>query len=566
MVSQPSGSSAHTPAPRQRGRASRAQLRGLALGALVGVTAGACAGRDAPPRGGTVVIGAVADLDTGNPLVSVDAWANEVHRYVLFMPLLQLGPELEYTPYLARSWDMAGDTAVVFHLRHDVRWHDGQPTTAEDVLFTYERATDPATGFSNSDYFAGWTGGEVVDSYTVRFHLEPRPDPLAGLPFTPIVPKHLLDTIPAERLRQAAFNRSPVGNGPFRFVSRRANDRWVFEANDDFPADLGGRPNIDRLVWRVIPENSAQLTELRVGEADLILQPRADQVTELAQRPGLRAVVKASRQFAFIVWNERRPPLDDARVRRALAMAIDREAIVERFRQGFGTPGLTTVLPFHWAYDDSLRPLPHAPDSAVALLAAAGVADRDGDGMLERADGKPFALELELPAGSEYYRDLAEVVRHDLSAIGVRMSTKPTEGTTLFGDLTSSERRFDAALLGWVGDFRLDLHDVFHSEALDGPYQFASYRNPRLDSLLDAASAETDRTRAAPLWHRVQQILLRDQPWTLLFYQTDAFLARDRVHGLDMDIRGVLVNVGRWWVGSDGERAVGDSASAAGVR
>ncbi len=517
----------------------------LALPALA-----ACARDDASRGGGTVVIGAGNDLDAGNPLLSVDAWTNEVHRYVLFMPLLQLGPELEYTPYLAQSWELVGDTAVVFHLRHDVRWHDGAPTTAEDVLFTFQRATDPATGFSNSDYFKGWSAGEVMDSFTVRFHLEPRPDPLAGLPFTPIVPKHLLDTIPPERLRQAEFNRRPVGNGPFRFVSRRMNDRWVFEANDDFPEALGGRPRLDRVVWRVIPENSAQLTELRVGEVDLILQPRPEQVTELAERPELRAVVKPSRQFAFIVWNELRPPLDDARVRRALAMAVDREAILQRFRQGFGEVAVAPVLPSHWAYDDSLLPLPYAPDSARALLAAAGIEDRDGDGMLDRPDGDAFTIELELPAGSDYYRDIAEAVRHDLAGVGVRMSTRPTEGTTLFADLTSPKRNFDAALLGWVGDFRLDLHDVFHSEAVTGPYQFASYRNPRLDALMDAASAEPDRGRAIPMWHRVQGILLQDQPWTLLFYQTDAFLARERVHALDMDIRGALVHVTDWYVGT----------------
>lgn len=514
----------------------------------VGVLAG-CGHASPVRRGNTVVIGAGSDLDSGDPLVSVDAWTNEIHRYVLFMPLLRLGPDLQYMPYLARSWELLGDTGVVFHLRHDVRWHDGEPTTAEDVLFTYQRATDPATMFANAEYFAGWTGGEVVDSFTVRFRFHPRPEPLSGLPFTPIVPKHLLDTIPPERLRQAAFNRNPVGNGPFRFVSQRANDRWIFEANPDFPRALGGPPRLDRLVWRVIPENSAQITEIRVGQVDLVLQPRPEQVLDLEHRDGLSALVKPARQFSFIVWNERRPPLEDARVRRALAMGIDRAAIVQHFRKGFGSVGVAPVLPFHWAYDSALEPLPFSPDSARTLLAAAGLVDRDGDSILERPDGTPFTLEIKLQSGSDYTRDIAEAVRHDLAALGVRISTRPTEGTMLFDDLTSPERRFDAALIGWVADFRLDFHDTFHSDAVGGPYQFASYRNPRLDSVLDAASAETDRERAMPLWHRVQAILLHDQPWTLLYYQTDAFLARNRVHGIDMDIRGALVNVAHWWVG-----------------
>lgn len=509
-------------------------------------------GEEAGPRpGGTLVIAASSDLDFANPLVSADAWTNEVLRYALFTPLIQYGPGLEYEPYLAESWELLADTGVVFHLRRDVRWHDGVPTTASDVLFTFDRARDPTTGFPNADYFARWRGGEAIDSYTVRFRFEPHAEPLAGWPFTPVVPKHLLDSIPPERLRQVAFNRAPVGNGPFRFVSQRANDRWVFDANADFPEGLGGRPLLDRLVWRVIPDNSAQLTELRAGEADLVLQPRPEQVRALDGRGGIRAVVKPSRQFSFVAWNGRRPPLDDPRVRRALTMAIDREELLHGLRKGFGTLAAGPIMAHHWAHDAALEPLPFTPDSARALLAEAGIRDREDDGQLELPDGSPFRIELKLPAGSDYNRDLAEAIRADLAEIGVRMTTRPTEVTTLFADVTSPERPFDAALLGWSGDFRLDLHDVFHSDAVDGPYQFASYGNAMVDSLMDQAAVEVDRDRARPLWQQVQAILRAEQPWTILYYQTDAFLARDRVQGVEMDIRGALVSLPGWWVEAD---------------
>lgn len=505
-------------------------------------------GEAAPRQGGTVVIGAGSDLDFANPLVSVDAWTNELLRYVLFTPLIRYGPDLTYEPALAESWEMDGDTAVVFHLRRDVAWHDGRPTTAHDVLFTFERAKDPATAFPNADYFAHWTGGVVVDSYTVRFDFEPHAEPLGGWPFTPVVPEHALDTVPPEQLRQTSFNTAPLGNGPFRFVSRRAGDRWVFEANPDYPDGLGGPPNLARLVWRVIPENSAQVAEVRVGEVDLALQPRPASVRAEAQREGLRAVLKPSRQFSFIAWNGRRPPLDDARVRRALALAIDREEILMALRSGLGEPGVSPVAPFHWAWAEELEPLPFDPDSARALLAAAAVRDTDGDRILERRDGSDFDIEIRFYAGTDFSRDVAEAVRADLAAVGVDVTTRPTELTTLFADVTSPDRQFDAALLGWAADFRLDLRDLFHSDALGGPYQFSSYANPEVDSLLDRATAEQDRERAIPLWHRIQGILLEEQPWTLLYYQTDAFLARERVRALEMDIRGALVNVADWWV------------------
>ena len=525
--------------------------------ALVLATA-ACT--DAPQReGGTVVIAAGSDLDFANPLVSVDAWTNEVLRYVLFTPLIRYGPELTYAPALAESWEAEGDTAVVFHLRRDVRWHDGRPTTAHDVLFTFERAVDPETGFPNASYFARWTGGVVVDSFTVRFTMEPHAEPLGGWPFTPIVPAHVLDTVPAAELRQTAFNTNPVGNGPFRFVSHRPGDRWVFEANESHPDGLGGPPRLDRLVWRVIPDNSAQIAELRAGEADLALQPRPGDVRSMAEREGIRAVLKPSRQFSFLAWNGRRPPLDDARVRRALALAIDRQEILTALRGGLGELGVGPVGPFHWAWADALEPLAFDPDSARALLAAAGIRDTDDDGILELPDGQDFELELKLYSGTDFNRDVAEAVRGDLAGLGVAVTTRPTELTTLFADVTSPERRFDAALLGWSADFRLDLRDLFHSDALEGPYQFASYSSAEVDSLLDEAGRVLDRERALPIWVRIQEILLAEQPWTLLYYQTDAFLARERVRGLDVDIRGALVNVADWWVEVDPGGPDGDA-------
>lgn len=533
-----------------------------ALVACVLLAAAACGDPgDEPRRGGTVVIAAGTDLDHANPLVSADQWTSELLRFALFTPLVQYDEDLGLEPVLAESWAMAGDTAVTFHLRRDIRWHDGTPTTAYDVQFTFDRAKNPETGFPNAAYFSRWTRSEVVDSYTVRFTMERHAEPLAGWPFTPIVPRHLLDTVPVGAMRQAAFNRHPVGNGPFRFVSQRTNDRWVFERNPDYPEALGGPALVDRVVWRVIPENAAQIAELRAGEADLVLQPRPEQVVELAEREGFRAVVKPSRQFLFIAWNGQRGVLADARVRRALSMGIDREAIVQAFREGYGQVVHGPVMPTHWAYDQDLEPVPFSPDSARVLLAEAGLEDRDRDGVLENEAGEPFRIELKVAAGSDYYRDMAEAIRDDLAALGVDVRTRATEFNTLAADVTSPERRFDAFLLGWAGDFRLDLEDLFHSGSRGQPYQFASYANPELDSLMHRASAEPDRAEALPMWHRVQEILRDDQPWTIIFYQRDALLLRDRLKGVDMDIRGVLLSLPEWWVS---EGAPADSVAMGG--
>jgi peptide/nickel transport system substrate-binding protein len=537
------------PAPRRIAR-----VRLLAV-ALIAAVVSACADRtpsgaaaDAPAYGGTVVIAGNADLEHLNSLVAGERYSQEVNRYLLFLPLVHFGPRLDYEPALAESWELFGDTAAVFRLRRDVRWHDGAPTTARDVVFTLERARDPVTAFPNAEYFTHWTGVAALDEFTVQFTFAPHNEPLAGLPFLPIMPAHLLDTVPAARMRQASFNRRPVGNGPFRFVEYRANDRWVFEANPDFPEALGGRPFIDRLVWRPIPDATAQIAELTAGSADLILTPRAEEFARLAGRDGLRGIERPGRQYANVIWNGRVAPLGDARVRRALTLAIDRRQLIHTLRAGYGEPAVGPIGPFHWAYDDALEPLPYDPDAARALLREAGLADRTGDGVLNLPDGRPFQIELKIPAGSVINRDIAEMVRSNLAAVGVRVVARPVDFATMIQDFTSPARNFEAIVLAWESDFRINLRDLFHSGAHAGPYQMASYTNPRVDSLIDAVAFAADRSAAKPLYDEIQQILREEQPWSFLYYYPDLVLLRDRLQGVEMDIRGALLNAPRWWV------------------
>jgi peptide/nickel transport system substrate-binding protein len=502
--------------------------------------------------GSTVVIAAASDLQALNSLVAAEGYTNEVVRFMLFLPLVQFTPDLQLAPALARRWEMLGDTAVVFHLRRDVFWHDGRLTTAHDVAFTFRRAVDPATAFPNVGALAHWTTVQVVDSFTVRFRMTPHADPLLVWPGLAIMPRHLLEAIPPEGLRTAAFNRAPVGNGPFRFVSVQANDRWIFDANPRFPQELGGPPLVDRIVWRVVPDNSAQLVELLTGRADMMLSPRVEQARESGARPDVYAITKPSRRYNFIGWNGLRAPFDDARVRRALMMAIDRQTMIDVLRQGFAQLGTGPIAPYHWAFDQSLEPLPFDTAAARALLAAAGFTTRARDGVLMRADGRRLEFELKIAANSAANRSMGEMIQSDLRRIGVAMSLRPIDFASLVQDVSDSRRNFDAFLMAFETDIRLDLRDAFHSAARGGPFQSASYSNPEVDRLLDQAGTAQNRAAALPHWHRLQRILRDEQPWGILWYPPELILVRRRVQDVQMDIRGTLVGVSRWRItGSD---------------
>lgn len=501
-----------------------------------------------PDTGGTLVIAIPNEPDAVNSLVSGERYGQEINRNLLYLPLLTYGKNLELEPVLAESWELHGDTAVTFRLRRDVFWHDGAHTTAYDVAFTFERGRDPRTGYPNADYWIGWHDAQVLDSFTIRFRMDVQPEPLANFSWIPIMPQHLLGGIAPEEIRNAPFNQQPVGNGPFKFVEHRPNDRWVFEANRDFPASLGGRPYVDRVVLRIIPEPPAQQTELRTQRVHMITQVSTREFAALDSAPNFRGVQMPYRQYAFLAWNTKRPPFDDARFRRALGYAIDRREIVQVVRGNYGEAAVGPVPSFHWSYDEAIGPLPFSLDSSRALLQELGMRDVNNDRFVERPNGRPLRIELKYGASSETQRDIAEMVRADLEQAGIRVVLRPLEFNTLLSDVTTPQRDFDATIMGFEVDPKLVFHDMFHSRALENPYQFASYRNAQVDSILDQLNRTTSREQAIPLWQRLQTVIRDEQPWTFLYNYAELLVVNEQLKGPQGDVRGVLAGIEKWWI------------------
>src|SRR5438045_2162048 len=251
------------------------------------------------------------------------------------MTLARYDSSLVARPYLASAWRGSdGSRTLPFRLRTDVRWHDGTLTTAHDVAWTLNAARDPATGYPRLNDLADIASVTALNDSTValRFRSPPAfehvPDVLTDLA---ILPAHLLDTVPHARLRTAEWNRRPVGNGPFRFVAHESNRRWVFAANPDFPAALGGPPGLERFIVVVVDEPTTKLAALVAGEIDFAgINPA--HVAFVRRHPGL-AVVDYPLLYPFgLAFNTRRPPFDDYRLRLAAALAMDPRETVDGYR------------------------------------------------------------------------------------------------------------------------------------------------------------------------------------------------------------------------------------------
>ena len=520
-------------------------------------TAGETAQRDAATPearrfGGTIVVGVSSDMPDMNPLTSTDHNTNQIQQFVLFTPLLAYDDKFQPVPRLARSWELSPDSsALTFHLRNDVYWHDGVKTTAYDVKFSYDLARDPDTGFPNAAFWDQYGDATVPDSFTFTVKLKPHADYLdAWRSFAP-VPMHVLKDVPPAQMRNQAFgSRAPVGNGPFRFVSHQEGQNWVFAANERWPRELGGRPYADRIVYRVIPEPTTLLTELLNGTIDYYIAPSPEQAPQIEASPVTRLASFPDRAFVVVSWNERKPLFRDVNVRRALTMAIDRDAIVKGVRRGYGQLANSTVPPFYWNYDPQAgADLKYDPEGAKRLLAQAGWRDSNGDGVLDR-DGQPFRFRLFTNSGNRERQDITEVIQAQLKQVGIEVQPQLMEWSTLLDRLQRAPRDYDAAVVGWVTEFRIDDSDLFACRKLreDAPYQWVGYCDPATDRYLDTLPKIVDRAVAKPLWMEYQQKISHDQPFTFLYFQRRLEGVHERLRNVNPDARGDWVNASRWYL------------------
>jgi len=382
----------------------------------------------------------------------------------------------------------------------------------------------------------------------VAFKLSPHLAYLDGWRSMAILPAHLLEDVPPADLKGHPFGtQCPVGNGPFVFDGHAEGDSWSFRANPEFPPALGGRPEADHYVYRVIPDQNTLMAELEAGGIDIYMGPLTEHAQRIDDRRDLGLITFPFRQYTMVVWNQRQPHLRDRRVRRAITMATDREHMLEALKGGFGQVANSTVPPFHPGYDAQLAAsTPFDPAGARSLLRSAGWEDRDGDGVVENGRGEPLDLRITYNTGNAERQRIAEIMQAQLGAVGIRISVEALEWGAMLARLTTTARDFDGATMAWVTDFTIDDTDLFGSHALDQPFALAGVDNPEIDRLLEAVRNAQDPQQLHAGLRAYQKALIEEQPYTFLYFPDRMAGVSGELAGVAMDARGEWVSVTGW--------------------
>ncbi|CAN5801202.1 peptide-binding protein [soil metagenome] len=491
------------------------------------------------PPGGVLVVLADREPDELNPLTFSSTPAYQA-VHLMFRSLARRDSTLSgYAPDLATTWTLQPDSTLVIELRNDVFWHDGTRVTADDVVFTIDRQRDPVVASPRQADVGAVTSATASDSFTVEVKLSRVGSYTVNalLEVVP-VPRHLLADVDPAQMRTSSFGRNPVGNGFYRFGTWAAGQSLTMEVNPDRPE---GRASIDRVVMRIIPDMNAAMTELLAGQGDLLIRLPPDQ-KERVEAAGNVTVHSGPRvRPGWIAWNTRRAPLDDVRVRRALLMAVDRDALARGLFGDVGEPAMSPIPTALWEHTPGVRFIPHDPAGAQRLLAEAGWRDSNGDGLLDQG-GRPLRIEVDFTSTDQVRQDYLIAMQSMLRRIGVDLVPRAYESTAWVQRLRAGD--FAGSFWGWgwgPGVMGPNAEMVFHSRSIPpaGP-NFAASRNPRIDQLIDATLVTTDTSRARAIWAELEQHMIDDAVYAPLFMDPELF-------GVNARFRNVRFRGIEWW-------------------
>lgn len=477
--------------------------------------------QEAPGTITMVIESSPTNLD---PRIGTDGQSEHIDS-LIFDSLVRRDEHFNIQPWLAQSWETPDPLTYIFHLRDGVRFQDGRPLTSKDVQWTIASILNGTVPSLKSQAYQTVTSIDAPDPLTAIFHLK-KPDPalLSSLS------DGAIGIIPAGSGRN--FGRHPIGSGPFRFVSQEQDKEVVIERNPAYwSPPPAGAASIQRVRFAVVPDQITRALELQKGSADVGVNAlSADQVYSLRNDPHLAVDTGPGTVLNYISFNTRDPALRDARVRQAIAFAINRPLIVHALWRGRARLSDSLLPPEHWAWTGDLESYPFDPARANSLL--------DSAGYKRGKDGIRFHLTIKTST-DETSRTLAVVMQQELRDIGISLEVRSFEFATFYADIAKGA--FQMYTLRWIGgNENPDIFRYAHATESFPPHgaNRGYYSNPEVDALVAEASATPAQSDRAAIYKRVQQILANDLPAINLWYLDTVIVYNRRLGNIKLSSSG----------------------------
>ncbi len=507
------------------------------------ILAVSCSETEDQKSSNVLVVGEISDFEALNPFGTTDAHARDIYNNI-FLPLLDENPDLlTFSPRLAESYEFSDDRRkLIFHLRKDVYWSDGVRFTSRDVTATFRAQVNPAVAWPSQHLKKHIDSVVAVDKWTVVYYFnEVYPYQVMDARDGPILPAHFLEKIDPAELPRVPVEEIP-SNGPFRVESWKKGQALTLVSYQDYYEE--DKPYLDRVIFKVIPDQVTLITQLRSGEIDVMESIPPGEVADLEKNhPELRIFKFPTRAYGYIGWNAKNPLFKDIQVRRALTMAIDRQKIIDNVYYGYADECTSPFVPLIWAYNPNIEPIPFDPERAGKILADEGFSDSDGDGWLDR-NGRKFEFELITNYGNQIRQDIQVMVQSMLKRVGIKVVPRALEWTVFLDRVKASS--YDAMVNAWRVGTKADLAPIWSCEARKDGYNRVNYCNTTVDSLNEKACSLLDFEKARPLFYRAQKIIYREQPYTFTYQGVALNAISRRLKNVRPDVISMYHNLHEW--------------------
>ena len=546
----------------------------MAAGCASSDDAGDVSSSDTPTIGGRFVCATSGDPSNFSPILYSDTTSGLISDLV-YEPLLSYNDKMALVNKLAESYEVSDDGLEwTFHLRQDVRFHDGEELTSEDVKFTYEAFLHPLYQGSRASNFVDLRGAqeyrdrlaelkgeylnedgefasdaakesyqaealvefenwrqtskaiEATDDYTVVFRLEQQYVSFLNNMTYGIIPAHQFNgnLADAGSMNHPYGTENPIGAGRFKFVKWETGDYIEVERNPDYWTE-GDEPYIGSFVVKILDDMNAITLALEAGEIDYgIIEP--SEFERFSNLEHVKVYEFEDMGYTFMAYNQNNPLFQDKLVRQAITHAIDRQGIVDQILHGHGSVAHTHGAKIRWDYNPDVPIFEHDPAKAAGLLAEAGWADSDNDGWLDK-DGQTFEFVLSTNQGNNQRIDSTVIIQQQLKEVGIKVEPRSVEWSTFVSDLLS--QNYEASILGWALSPDPDSTSIWHTEG--GPLNFTGFANERVDELLEQGRITADQENRAQIYQEMQKILAEEQPYTFLFFKNRLIGISKRIHG-----------------------------------
>jgi peptide/nickel transport system substrate-binding protein len=489
--------------------------------------------------GDTLIIGDFVEPTFINPILTHTSITASLKR-IIFDGLIKLNDKMEPVPHLAHSWEYSPDGLTwTFHLRRNVRFHDGTELTAEDVKFTFDKINDPSIKSPYINIFRNFKSVNVKHRFTVEIHLE---NPLPSLLFyfdVGILPQHLLM---GKDMGKAAFNYHPIGTGPFK-MERWSKDEIILKANEEY---FGRRPHLNMVKVKFFKNQGMVWAGLMKGTVDCVFLSYSKHYDIIEKIADFKAYSFLNPYYYILAFNENSTYFGKKFVRQALNYAVGKEKILTKVLGGRGRISSGTIFPLSWAYNNSIKPYPFDPKKAARLLKMAGWKDTNGNHILDK-DGREFQFVLLIVEGDDVSRECALIIQQQLLDIGVKMKVTVLPFSRMYERFLST-RKFDASLLSIISDDPDKNYLWWDSSQIDHGFNVFSYKNKKVDELLEQGRTTLDREERRRIYHQFQREIYEDPPGVFLFWRDYLVGIHRRFREVNVSPAGILDNINEWYV------------------